>query len=169
MTSGRRSRASRAAWSNFSCVPVLASALAVRIGAAAAISRGSENAKATSRAPWRVGWIKKLSPATGTPPTAIEDDLPLLTEVVSAEETVTEARPDRIDETLLAVIAADLVHTLQQQIAIELPTLIEASLLSAQDELRNGINSTLELALQNFLARRQQLRLPFDDPDVERY
>ncbi len=107
--------------------------------------------------------------AAGTPPTAIEDDLPLLTEVVSAEETVTEARPDRIDETLLAVIAADLVHTLQQQIAIELPTLIEASLLSAQDELRNGINSTLELALQNFLARRQQLRLPFDDPDVERY
>jgi len=107
--------------------------------------------------------------AAGTALAPHEDDLPLLTEVVYAEETVTEARPDRIDETLLAVIAADLVHTLQQQIAIELPTLIEASLLSAQDELRKGINSTLELALQNFLARRQQLRLPFDDPDVDRY
>ena len=97
---------------------------------------------------------------------ANEDDLPLLTEVVSAEETVAQTRPDRIDETLLAVIASDLVHTMQQQIAIELPTLIEASLISAQDELRNGINSTLELALRNFLARRQQLRLPFDDPDT---
>jgi hypothetical protein len=113
--------------------------------------------------------------ATGRPEEAdglalavIEDDLPLLTEVVSDEETLAEARPDRIDETLLAVIAADLVRTLQQQVAIELPTLIEASLLSAQDELRKGINSTLEFALQNFLARRQQLRLPFDDPDSGR-
>jgi hypothetical protein len=103
-------------------------------------------------------------PASRNAAAGNEDDLPVLTEVVNFEEPVVEARPDRMDETLLAVIAADLVHTLQQQVAIELPTLIEASLLSAQDELRKGINSTLELALQNFLARRQQLRLPFDDP-----
>ena len=101
---------------------------------------------------------------SSVPLPANEDDLPLLTEVVSAEEKVTEHRPELIDETLLAVIASDLVHTLQQQISIELPTLVEASLIGAQNELRNGINSTLELALQNFLARRQQLRLPFDDP-----
>ena len=97
-----------------------------------------------------------------------DDDLPLLTEVIVAEEPVAQTRPDRVDETLLAIIAADLVHNLQQQLAVELPTLIEASLIDAQNELRSGINSTLELALRDFLARRQQLRLPFDDPDTDR-
>jgi len=97
-----------------------------------------------------------------------DDDLPLLTEVIVAEEPVAQTRPDRVDETLLAIIAADLVHNLQQQLAVELPTLIEASLIGAQNELRSGINSTLELALRDFLARRQQLRLPFDDPDTDR-
>ena len=97
-----------------------------------------------------------------------DDDLPLLTEVIVAEEPVAQTRPDRVDETLLAIIAADLVHNLQQQLAVELPTLIEASLIGAQNELRSGINSTLELALRDFLARRQQLRLPFADPDTDR-
>ncbi len=97
-----------------------------------------------------------------------DDDLPVLTEVIVGEEPVAQTRSDHVDETLLAIIAADLVHTLQQQLAVELPTLIEASLIDAQNELRSGINSTLELALRDFLARRQQLRLPFDDPDTDR-
>lgn len=97
-----------------------------------------------------------------------DDDLPLLTEVIVAEEFLAPSPPDRVDETLLAIIAADLVHTLQQQLAVELPTLIEASLIGAQNELRSGINSTLELALRDFLARRQQLRLRLDDPDTDR-
>ena len=43
--------------------------------------------------------------------------------------------------------------------------MIEATLLNAQNELRTGVNSTLEMALRDFLARRQQLRLPLDDPN----
>ena len=96
------------------------------------------------------------------------DDLPVLTEIVTVEAAVaavTTTEPDPIDETLLAIIAADLIHSIENQLAIELPTLIEATLLNAQNELRTGVNSTLEMALRDFLARRQQLRLPLDDPN----
>ena len=96
------------------------------------------------------------------------DDLPVLTEIVTAEASVAAVaapEPDPIDETLLSIIAADLIHSIENQLAIELPTLIEATLLNAQNELRTGVNSTLEMALRDFLARRQQLRLPLDDPN----
>ena len=93
------------------------------------------------------------------------DDLPVLTEIVTVEAAVATPEPDPIDETLLAIIAADLIHSIENQLAIELPTLIEATLLNAQNELRTGVNSTLEMALRDFLARRQQLRLPLDDPN----
>ena len=96
------------------------------------------------------------------------DDLPVLTEIVTAEATVAAVaapEPDPIDENLLSIIAADLIHSIENQLAIELPTLIEATLLNAQNELRTGVNSTLEMALRDFLARRQQLRLPLDDPN----
>jgi len=104
-------------------------------------------------------------------PTLEDEDLPVLTEVIPEEQLAPPPeppKPEQDDETLLAIIAADLVHSLENQLAIELPTLIEATLLSAQSELRNGINSTLEMALRDFLARRQQLRLPLDDPNHKR-
>lgn len=98
-----------------------------------------------------------------------DEDLPVLTEVIPEEQLTPPPpeppKPEQDDETLLAIIAADLVHSIQNQLAIELPTLVEATLLSTQSELRNGINSTLEMALRDFLARRQQLRLPLDDPN----
>ena len=93
-----------------------------------------------------------------------DDDLPVLTEIVSAEAAVSEPVHDRFDETLISIIASDLVQSLEQQLAIELPTLIEASLINAQNELRAGVSSTLELALRDFLERRrQQLRLPLEE------
>lgn len=103
-------------------------------------------------------------------PTIEDDDLPVLTEVVPDEQpepppAAEPAKPERDDEALLAIIADDLVRTLETQLAIELPTLIEATLIGAQAELRNGINSTLEMALRDFLARRRQLRLPLNDPN----
>jgi hypothetical protein len=99
------------------------------------------------------------------------DDLPVLTEIVTVEAAsaaIAAPEPDPIDETLLAIIAADLIHSIENQLAIELPTLIEATLLNAQNELRTGVNSTLEMALRDFLARRQQLRLPLDDPNSKK-
>jgi len=109
--------------------------------------------------------------AAQSSPTLEDEDLPVLTEVIPEEQLAPPPeppKPEQDDETLLAIIAADLVHSLENQLAIELPTLIEATLLSAQSELRNGINSTLEMALRDFLARRQQLRLPLDDPNHKR-
>ena len=102
-------------------------------------------------------------------PTIEDDDLPVLTEVVAIEEPVAAPAPtsDRVDETLLSIVAADLVHSIEHQLAIELPTLIEATLLNAQNELRTGVNSTLEMALRDFLARRQQLRLPLENPNED--
>ena len=94
---------------------------------------------------------------------AEDDDLPVLTEIVVEEPPPPKPPADRFDEALLAVVASDLVRALEQQLAIELPTLIEASRLNAQNELRVGINSTLDMALRDFLAHRQQLSLPLEE------
>lgn len=101
------------------------------------------------------------------PPNTEDEDLPVLTDVVPAEpEAIPEPPPrDRDDETLLSTIAADLVLSIEQQLAIELPMLIEATLINTQNELRSGISSIMGTALRDFLARRKQLRLPLDDPN----
>ena len=105
-------------------------------------------------------------PTLTTPASTLEDDLPVLTEVVSAEASVSEKRAERLDETEVALLAAEIAHAIEHQLAIELPTLIEAVLLNASEELRSGINSTMETALRDFLARRKQLRLPLDETDT---
>ncbi|MEO8410378.1 MAG: hypothetical protein ABI478_07385 [Propionivibrio sp.] len=95
-------------------------------------------------------------------------DLPLLTEVVANEPAPAVPPANRLDEALLAAFAVDLVRTLEQQLASELPALIETSLLDARIELRAGIGATLSRALRDFLAQRQQLRLPLEEPDPDR-
>ncbi len=108
----------------------------------------------------------KTEPISAPPPISEDEDLPVLTEVVSAEAVIPETQAEPyIEEALLSIIAADLVHTLERQLAIELPSLIEATLLNAQEELRSGINSTLDMALRDFLARRHQLSLSLDEPN----
>ena len=96
-------------------------------------------------------------------PAEEDEDIPVLTEVVSTEPPAPEAPAVIDEETLLAIIASDLVRNLEKQLAIELPTLIEAALVNAQIELRSGISATMKMALRDFLDRRQQLSLPFED------
>jgi hypothetical protein len=110
--------------------------------------------------------MPKLEEIHFAAPLAVDDeDLPVLTEEVSAEAAISVASPDRFDETLVSILAADIAHAIEQQMSIELPMLIEASLLTIKDDLRAGISATMDVALRNFLARRQQLRLPFNDPN----
>ena len=112
--------------------------------------------------------IHAAADAADTPLPSIEDeDLPVLTDVVPAEpEPIPEPdHRDRDDERLLSIIAAELVCSIEQQLAIELPMLIEATLINTQNELRSGISSIMGMALRDFLAHRQQLRLPLDDPN----
>lgn len=92
-----------------------------------------------------------------------EDDIPVLTEVVSAEAAVSEESPHREDDTQITLLASDLAHAIGQQLTYELPTLLEAVLINAGEELRTGITETMETALRDYIARRKQLRLPLED------
>ncbi len=94
-----------------------------------------------------------------------DDDLPVLTEVVSAEAAVSEGGPDRFDETQVLILASDIAYAIGQQLTDDLPTLLETALLTAGEELRAGITSTMETALRDFIAKRKQLHLPLDDPN----
>ena len=98
-----------------------------------------------------------------TPRIVEEDDIPVLTEVVSAEAAVSEESPHREDDTQITLLASDLAHAIGQQLTYELPTLLEAVLINAGAELRIGITETMEAALRDYIARRKQLRLPLED------
>lgn len=98
-----------------------------------------------------------------TPQVVEEDDIPVLTEVVSAEAAVYEGSPHREDDTQITLLASDLAHAIGRQLAYELPTLLEAVLINAGEELRVGITETMEAALRDYIARRKQLRLPLED------
>lgn len=91
------------------------------------------------------------------------DDIPVLTEVVSAEAAVSEDSTHRNDDTQITLLASDLAHAIGQQLTYELPTLLEAVLINAGEELRVGITETMEAALRDYIARRKQLRLPLED------
>lgn len=101
-----------------------------------------------------------------------EDDIPVLTEVISADapieaETVAQEELPGVDpmialESRIEELAADMARAIAEQMAYELPTLIEATLLNAGTELRNGITATMETALREYIAQRKQLSLPLD-------
>ena len=100
-------------------------------------------------------------------PVIDDDDLPVLTEVVSAEAAVSEEPSDRFDETLVSLLASDIAHAIGQQLTYDLPSLLETTLLNAGEELRAGITATMETALRDFIARRKQMRLPLDEPNSQ--
>ncbi len=91
-----------------------------------------------------------------------DDDIPVLTEVVLPEPAEAAVAEIRSDGSLVATVAAEVVQAIEQQLAIELPMLIEAALLNAGEELRGGINTTIEVALRDFLARRRELARPVE-------
>jgi hypothetical protein len=124
------------------------------------------------------GLQAKEPPGEAPAPIASDDDLPVLTEIVPAEE---EEEEQEYDAVLLApetppvapvpetppVVAADIdveklaaqmAQAINQQMAYELPTLVEAALLNVVAELRSGIASTIDVALHEFITRREQTR-----------
>ena len=95
------------------------------------------------------------------------DDLPVLTDVVAVDDDTEEAGnrfQERIDETQVALLAAQIAHAIGEQLASDLPRLIEAALDSTGEQLSHGISATMETALHDFIARRRQLALPLDEP-----
>jgi hypothetical protein len=105
-----------------------------------------------------------------------EEDIPLLTEVISAEKELEaeereapvsgEASPvslaaSEFDANIsVEELVKQMTEAIDQQMAYELPTLVEATLLSASEDLRSGIASTMEAALRDFLARYKQPSFP---------
>jgi hypothetical protein len=127
------------------------------------------------------------------PTTKEEEDIPLLTEVIPVEneefetegheapvfgEAFVEAPPVAPVAPVAPVVSdgnisieelvTRMTEAIDQQMAYELPTLVEATLLSASEDLRTGITSTMEAALRDFVARyKQQQQLPLDRADTE--
>ncbi len=99
---------------------------------------------------------------------AEDDDLPILTEVVSAEAAISEEKPDRVDDTQVILMASEIAHAFGEQLANDLPALLETALLRAEKDLRTGIATIMESALRDFIARRKQLHLPLEEPGEEK-
>jgi hypothetical protein len=93
-----------------------------------------------------------------------DEDIPVLTEEVQPEMPTDEAPRDRFDETLAARLASELAHGMERRLAAELPTLIEAGLAALEADLQRSLRDTADGAIKDFLARRQQLRLPLEEP-----
>jgi hypothetical protein len=98
-----------------------------------------------------------------------DEDIPVLTEVVLVGETEDsggEAPPDSpapppaSPEAEFEDITRQMIKAIEQQLAYELPTLIEATLLSISADLRAGIVSTMQAALREFAARRAKAQPP---------
>ena len=110
----------------------------------------------------------QIASVDSLPPQVIEDDdLPVLTEVVSADAAGFDEHSERFDETQVSLLASDIAHAIGQQLTFDLPSLLETALLNAGEELRAGITAIMESALRDFIARRKQLRLPLDEPSKD--
>ena len=120
----------------------------------------------------RRSFVATTTASAGEPPLSaepmaieVEEDIPVLTEEVLPETPLAAAPRERFDETLAARLASEFSHTLERRLAAELPSLVEASLAVLEADLRRGILDTANDAIKDFLARREQLRLPLDEPD----
>jgi len=105
----------------------------------------------------------------------VDDDIPVLTEVVDLAAVSADAPNEQeagidleaLRETLADTLAAELAHSIEQRLAAELPSLVEATLANLQDDLKQGIIAATEAALRDFIARRQQLQLPLEPPAAD--
>jgi hypothetical protein len=79
--------------------------------------------------------------------------------VLPAPEVPEEDRA-RLRETL----AAELAERLDQQLQSEMPTLVEAALLTATDHLQNGIAATIAAVLRDFIEQNEQARQLIENP-----
>jgi hypothetical protein len=110
----------------------------------------------------------KEPPQTASVMADPEEDIPVLTEEVLPEAPASTTPRDKFDETLAARLASEFAHTLERRLSAELPSLVEASLAVLEADLRRGILDTADSAIKDFLARREQLRLPLEEPDNKR-
>lgn len=99
-------------------------------------------------------------------PVLTDDDLPVLTEVVDIEQA-TGFAPGPVTaaplQPMLAALAGNLAQIVEDRLAAEIPEIVDAALSTFGADLRRGIADSVDAATRDFLARRQQLRLPFPE------
>lgn len=101
-------------------------------------------------------------------PFAVDDDLPILTDVVVPPAATDETTA--IAAGLRAVLADELADQIQRRMVAELPALVDDLVIRAGEALRERMQTTLAEAVDDYLAQRGQLRLPMtlpagDEPD----
>lgn len=109
--------------------------------------------------------VAEASPQPAPAAIESEEDIPVLTEEVMPDMPAAAMARERFDATMAARLASEFAHSLERRLAAELPSLVEASLAVLEADLRRGILDTADSAIKDFLARREQLRLPLDEPD----
>lgn len=92
-------------------------------------------------------------PSSYPTPETEDEDLPVLTEVVSVETAVPEHKVERLDEAQISLLASVITHAIEQQLTNDLPALLESALHNAGEGLRAGIAVSMENALHDVLSR----------------
>lgn len=93
-----------------------------------------------------------------------DEEFPVLTDVVDITEISVETPAAPVPlQPMLDALAADLSRAIEERLAAELPELLQAAFEHADQEMRRGMAASIESTTRDFLARRQQLRLPFPD------
>lgn len=76
-----------------------------------------------------------------------DDDVPVLTEVLTAEPA-SAVSPTSVGETLPRLIADDLRQAIERRLDLELPRLVEASVVCLEQDLRRGMLAAIDAALE---------------------
>jgi hypothetical protein len=109
----------------------------------------------------------RLEPAAAS----ADDDIPVLTEVVDIEQA-TGMAPGPLAaaplQPMLDALASDLAHAVEDRLAADLPEIVDGALTAFAADLRRGLAASVDSATRDFLARRQQLRLPFPEVPEEK-
>ncbi len=89
-----------------------------------------------------------------------DDDLPVLTDVVTPPTPMTTDETADLGGELRDTLANDLADCVRRRLVDELPAQVDDFFRRASDELRACIATTLTDTIGDFLAQRGQLRLP---------
>ncbi|MDR1275283.1 MAG: hypothetical protein LBL72_02695 [Candidatus Accumulibacter sp.] len=86
-----------------------------------------------------------------------DEDLPILTEVVSSETQAAQTAHDAralADAAHFQAITAEIVEAVKKRFSYELTTLLEAVLLNTTEELEAGITTIVETAVRELTAKK---------------
>ena len=95
-----------------------------------------------------------LLAATPTLAISEDEDMPILTEVVSPEAADSKGAPLPVDAAQVEALTAEIVESVKRRLSYELSTLLEAVLLNTVEELEAGIAASVETAIRGFMEQK---------------